>query len=104
VAPLHRFPPVPATAREETSHQLTNTEVVCHDSRGETYGGDTMAKAKRKFADCRLFPSESKCSLYIAGTEEEVLKVAVRHAVEEHGHENSPQLREEIRKFLKDEK
>jgi len=63
-----------------------------------------MAKTKRKFADCRLFPSEMKCSLYIAGTEEEVLKVAMRHAVEEHGHKKSPELRDQIRKFLKDEK
>ena len=36
----------------------------------------------RKVIDCRLFPSESNCSLTIAGAEEEVLKVAVRHAVE----------------------
>lgn len=63
-----------------------------------------MATTKRKFADCRLFPSEMNCSLYIAGTEEEVLKVAMRHAVEEHGHKNSPKLRDELRKFLKDEK
>ena len=63
-----------------------------------------MAKTKRKFADCRLFPSEMNCSLYIAGTEEEVLKVAMRHAVEEHGHKNSPALRDQIRKFLKNEK
>jgi predicted small metal-binding protein len=63
-----------------------------------------MATTKRKFADCRLFPSEMNCSLYIAGTEEEVLKVAMRHAVEEHGHKNSPKLRDQIRKFLKNEK
>ena len=53
---------------------------------------------------CRLYPSEKNCSLYIGGTEEEVLKIAVRHAVEEHGHENSPELRQQIRSFLKDEK
>ncbi len=65
-----------------------------------------MAKANessRKVADCRLFPSESNCSLTIAGTEEEVLKVAVRHAVEEHGHEDTEQLRRDIRAMLKDE-
>ena len=62
-----------------------------------------MARGARKVADCRLYPSESKCSLTIAGTEEEVLKVAVRHAVEEHGHKNSPELRKEIHGLLKDE-
>ncbi len=62
-----------------------------------------MASGKRKVADCRLFPSEKNCSLTIAGTEEEVLTVAVRHAVEEHGHKNTPELRKDVRAFLKDE-
>lgn len=57
----------------------------------------------RKAADCRLMPSEKNCSLYISGTEEEVLTVAVRHAVEEHGHEDTTELREQIRSILKDE-
>ena len=61
-----------------------------------------MAKDKRKVADCRLYPSEQHCTLTVAGTEEEVLRVAVRHAVEEHGHKNTPELRQEIRSILKD--
>lgn len=59
--------------------------------------------AKRKVADCRLLPSEKNCSLTIAGTEDEVLTVATRHAVEEHGHEDTPELREQVRATLKDE-
>jgi predicted small metal-binding protein len=43
------------------------------------------------------------CTLTIAGSEEEVLKLAVRHAVEEHGHAHSDQLRDQIRTMLKDE-
>jgi len=62
-----------------------------------------MASGTRKVVDCRLFPSEKNCSLAITGTEEEVLTVAVRHAVEEHGHDNTPELRREIRGLLKDE-
>lgn len=57
----------------------------------------------RKVADCRQFPSEKNCSVTIAGTEDEVLTVAVRHAIEEHGHENTPELREQIRGMLTDE-
>jgi len=57
----------------------------------------------RKVADCRQFPSDINCSLTISGTEEEVLKIAVRHAVEEHGHKNSPELVKQIRALLKDE-
>ena len=60
------------------------------------------SKGKRMVADCRLYPSENNCSLTIAGTEEEVLKVAVKHAVEEHGHEDTPELVEEIRSILKE--
>lgn len=57
----------------------------------------------RKVADCRQFPSEKNCTLTIAGSEDEVLTVAVRHAIEEHGHEDTPKLREQIKSMLKDE-
>ena len=63
-----------------------------------------MANEKRKSADCRLMPSEKNCSLFISGTEDEVLAVSVRHAVEEHGHEDSEELRRQIKGMLKDEK
>ncbi len=62
-----------------------------------------MPKALRKVADCRLYPSEKNCTLTISGTEEEVLDAAVQHAVSAHGHEDTPELREEIRAILKDE-
>ncbi|MFF7249670.1 DUF1059 domain-containing protein [Embleya sp. NPDC008237] len=57
----------------------------------------------RKVADCRDMPSESGCTLTIAGAEDEVVLAASQHAVAVHGHTDSPELREEIRKFLKDE-
>jgi len=41
--------------------------------------------------------------LKISGTEEEVLDAAVQHAVSVYGHENSAELRGEIRSLLKDE-
>jgi predicted small metal-binding protein len=58
---------------------------------------------KRKVADCRDFPSESNCTLTISGKEDEVLNAATDHAVNVHGHQRSPELREQIRKMLKDE-
>jgi predicted small metal-binding protein len=63
----------------------------------------TPSGQQRKSIDCREFPSEKNCSLKISGTEEEVLDMAVQHASLSHGHENNPELREEIRKLLKDE-
>ena len=62
-----------------------------------------MTKGHRVFADCRAFPSEKDCSLYVAGTPEEVLEVAVTHAIKSHGHRDTPQLRDELRALLKDE-
>jgi predicted small metal-binding protein len=62
-----------------------------------------MATSPRKMVDCRRMPSERNCSLTIAGTEQEVLTVAVRHAIEEHGHSDTPELREMIRQGLIDE-
>ncbi len=57
----------------------------------------------RKVADCREFPSESKCTLTIAGEEQEVLRAATEHAVSVHGHQNTSELREQVRSMLKDE-
>jgi predicted small metal-binding protein len=59
--------------------------------------------SKRKSIDCRNYPSEKNCSLKISGTEDEVLDAAVQHAVSAHGHENSPELRNQIKTMLKDE-
>jgi predicted small metal-binding protein len=59
--------------------------------------------AQRKSIDCRDHPSEKNCSLKISGTEQEVLDAAVRHAVSAHGHENSPELRDQVKSMLKDE-
>ena len=58
---------------------------------------------QRKVADCRMFPSKKNCSLTIAGTEKEVMKVAVRHAVHDHGHKDSPALHKQIKSMLKNE-
>jgi len=57
----------------------------------------------RKVADCREFPSEINCTLTIAGTEDEVVAAAAMHAVAAHKHDDSPELREQIRGMLKDE-
>lgn len=57
----------------------------------------------RKFVDCREYPSEMNCSLYISGTEDEVLRAATEHAVSAHKHENSPELVNSLRAAMKDE-
>ena len=57
----------------------------------------------RKIADCRDFPSESGCTLTIAGEEDEVLDAAIKHAMSKHGHEDTAELRAWMRDNLKDE-
>ncbi|MGA7274257.1 MAG: DUF1059 domain-containing protein [Candidatus Udaeobacter sp.] len=59
--------------------------------------------ANRKSIDCRDYPSEKNCSLKISGTEEEVLDTATQHAVSAHGHEDTPEFREQLKSMLKDE-
>ena len=59
--------------------------------------------AQRKSIDCTDHPSEENCSLKISGTEQEVLDAAVQHAVSAHGHENSPELHDQVKSMLKDE-
>jgi len=57
----------------------------------------------RKFIDCREFPSEMNCSIAIAAdTEGELLEAAVQHAVAVHGHQDTPELRDQIRGVIKD--
>ena len=63
-----------------------------------------MPDAKRKSVDCSKYPSAKNCTLKISGTEEEVLTAAVQHAVKSHGHKESPELREQLRSMLADEK
>ncbi|MEU3205774.1 DUF1059 domain-containing protein [Streptomyces cyaneofuscatus] len=58
----------------------------------------------RKIADCRKYPSEMNCSLSISGEEDEVVRAASEHAVSVHGHEDSPELRSQIRSMLEDER
>ena len=60
--------------------------------------------AQRKSIDCGDYPSEKNCSLKISGTEEEVLDAAVEHAASVHGHENTLELREQIKQMLKNER
>jgi hypothetical protein len=48
-------------------------------------------------------PSESNCTIAISGMEEEVLPIPVYHAVTVHGHEDTPELKEQIKSMLEDE-
>ena len=57
----------------------------------------------RKYVDCRDMPNEKNCTLMISGEENEVLRAATEHAVSVHNEEDTRELREEIRKSLKDE-
>ncbi|WP_371614910.1 DUF1059 domain-containing protein [Streptomyces sp. NBC_00454] len=57
----------------------------------------------RKVMDCRQYPSESNCSLTISGEEEEVMRASVQHAMDVHGHQDSPEFRATLQGLLKDE-
>jgi predicted small metal-binding protein len=57
----------------------------------------------RKYIDCREIPSETHCTVAIsADTEHEVLEAAVQHAVAVHHHYNTPELRQLIKRGIKD--
>jgi hypothetical protein len=51
-------------------------------------------------ADCRRFASETNCSLVIIGEEDEVVRAAAEHAASVHGHEDTEELRQQLRDFL----
>jgi len=57
----------------------------------------------RKFIDCRSHPSDKNCSVRISGTEDEILEIVAQHAVTSHGHEDTPEFREQLKSWLQDE-
>jgi uncharacterized protein DUF1059 len=54
----------------------------------------------RMMADCRRFPSDSDCSMVFIGEEDEVVQAATQHAAAVHGHEDTPEVREQLRGML----
>jgi predicted small metal-binding protein len=51
----------------------------------------------RYYVDCRNFPSDSNCTVAIsADTKQELLEVAVEHAVKVHGHKDTPEFRKQL--------
>ncbi len=61
---------------------------------------------QRITADCRKFPSEKNCQFTISADkseEGELLDVATYHAVTHHGHTDSQELREEVKKTISEE-
>jgi hypothetical protein len=57
----------------------------------------------RKWIDCRDFPDETGCTLYLSGEEDHVIQAAAEHAVSVHGAQDTPELREWLRNNLKEE-
>lgn len=57
----------------------------------------------RYCVDCREMPSEKNCDLLMCGSEEHLVEAASIHAVTAHGHEDTPELREETRRSMKPE-
>lgn len=57
----------------------------------------------RKYIDCREYPSEMNCTVAMsADSEEELMEAAVQHAVAVHGHQDTPELRDMLRKTFKE--
>jgi predicted small metal-binding protein len=57
----------------------------------------------RKFIDCREFPSEMNCSVAIsADNDEELMEAAVQHAVAVHKHEDTAELRQQLKQLFKE--
>jgi predicted small metal-binding protein len=52
--------------------------------------------------DCRQYPSESNCSVAIsADSKKELVDAAVQHAVAVHGHQDTPEFREQLSTMVK---
>jgi len=49
--------------------------------------------------DCSTIP-ESKCSVKISGTKEEVMRVSMRHATEDHKYPNTSETKEKLASMI----
>ena len=57
----------------------------------------------RKYIDCREYPSEMNCSVAMsADNDDDLLEAAVQHAVAVHQHQDTPELRQQIRQLFKE--
>jgi len=57
----------------------------------------------RKSIDCRDYPDDTGCTLYLSGEEDEVVRAVAEHAASVHDMEDTPELRERFRSMLKEE-
>jgi predicted small metal-binding protein len=58
---------------------------------------------RRKYVDCREFPSEMNCTIAIsADSEKELIEAAVQHAVSVHGHEDTAEFRSQLRGIVRE--
>lgn len=56
----------------------------------------------RMFVDCREFPSEKGCTVALcADDDKELMEAAVQHAVAVHGHQDSAELRQQLKALFK---
>ncbi|WP_454734892.1 DUF1059 domain-containing protein [Cupriavidus necator] len=57
----------------------------------------------RKYIDCREFPSDTNCTVAMsADSEDELLEAAVQHAVAVHQHQDTPELRNQLKSLFKE--
>lgn len=56
----------------------------------------------RKMSDCRKMPSEKNCDLVMVGSEEHLLPAIMDHVVNQHGHERTPEVEEQVKSMLED--
>ncbi len=57
----------------------------------------------RKYIDCRDYPSEAHCTVALsADSEDELLEAAVQHAVQVHQHQDTPELRAQLKTLFKE--
>jgi len=57
---------------------------------------------ERKYIDCREHPGDAHCTVALsADSEAELLEAAVQHAVTVHKYQDSPDLRQQLRKMFR---
>jgi hypothetical protein len=90
------------TSNAVTHRRMSRTSIYNDDLTDYPSQDRRSHTMPRKYIDCRQLPSDKNCTLAISGTEDEVLDLAIIHAIVSHGHNDPYELRKQLRPLLKD--
>ena len=92
-------------SRKRASSRSRTARARSTRARSRPRSGSPRAGEPRRYAaDCRKMAGESSCQMYMSGPMEDLIEAAAHHAIRVHGHEDTQELREQLRAMARPER